>query len=384
MLSRTQVTRRIKESLKANSVTALLGPRQCGKTTVARMLASFDRASYFDLEDPTDLARLQNPMAALSSRTGLVVIDEIQRAPDLFPVLRVLADRRSRKSRFLILGSASPEMIRRSSETLAGRVGFVDMGGFGLDEVGAKFWKRLWLRGGFPRSYLAGSEHESSAWRENFVRTFLERDLPQLGIRVSAVMMRKFWTMLAHYHGQRWNGSEIGGSLGVAHTTVQHHLYLLTGALVIRQLPPWFENLGKRVVKSPKVYVRDSGLLHSLLRIGKREDLESHPKLGASWEGFVVEEILKRVGERDAYYWATHGGGELDLMILRSGKRFGFEIKFADAPTATASMRSALKDLRLERLWVVHPGRARYSPDKDIEVIGLADLEKILTGWKMG
>src|SRR3989338_1808927 len=332
MIQRIELFQKISRSLKQYPVTALLGPRQCGKTTLALSLKQ-RRFTYFDLENPVDLSRLQNPVGALKSLKGLVVIDEIQRLPKLFEILRVFSDRKPIPARFLILGSASPELIRHSSESLAGRIGFVDMGGFSIYEIKPPLWRRLWVRGGFPRSFLARSDRESGSWRENFIRTFLERDIPQLGIRIPAMTLRRFWTMIANYHGQVWNGSEIGASLGIAHTTSRQYLDILTGAFMTRQIAPWFENVGKRVVKSPKVYLRDLGLLHSLLQIKDFKDLEGHPKLGASWEGFVIEQILAKTGQRDVYFWATHAGAELDLLIIRKGKRWGIEIKHSDAPS---------------------------------------------------
>jgi len=370
-IERLELLKRVKAGLRQSPVTALLGPRQCGKTTLAREIAKSREGAYFDLESPRDLARLQNPQMALEGVRGLVVIDEIQRQPELIPLLRVLADRRPIQTRFLILGSASLDLIRHSSETLAGRIHFVEMSGFCLGEVGKDQQSRLWVRGGFPDSFLARTEKGSWDWRENFIRTFLERDIPQLGVTIPAATLRRFWTMLAHYHGQVWSGSEIGKSLGVAHNTAKRYLDLLTGAFVVRQLQPWFENVGKRVVKSPKTFIRDSGLLHSLLSLSSQEDLEAHPKLGASWEGFAIEQILDLCGERDAYFWSIHGGAELDLLLMRRGKRWGFEMKCSDAPTATKSMHVAMKDLKLSKLWVVHPGDANYPLDRDIECIGL-------------
>ena len=373
MLKRHDLLKSLRGGLKAAPVVALLGPRQCGKTTIARELAGGGRATYLDLEDPADLARLGEPMLALGPLKGLIVIDEVQRRPDLFPVLRVLADRRPLPARFLVLGSASPELLRQSSETLAGRVRFVEMGGFSLDEAGAQPWRRLWMRGGFPRSYLARSEAESLRWREDFIRTFLERDLPQLGVRVPAARMRRFWTMLAHYAGGIWNGSEIGRSLGDAHTTVRNHLDLLAAALVVRVLQPWHENLGKRQIKAPRVYVRDTGLLHALLGVPDMRSLEAHPKLGASWESFVIEQVLARAPAREAYYWRTQAGAELDLLLLSGGKRIGVEVKYSDAPAMTKSMNSALADLRLDRLFVVHAGTARFPLGKKVEALPLED-----------
>ena len=373
MLKRHDLLKSLRGGLKAAPVVALLGPRQCGKTTIARELAGGGRATYLDLENPADLARLGEPMLALGPLKGLIVIDEVQRRPGLFPVLRVLADRRPLPARFLVLGSASPELLRQSSETLAGRVRFVEMGGFSLDEAGAQHWRRLWTRGGFPRSYLARSEAESLRWREDFIRTFLERDLPQLGVRVPAARMRRFWTMLAHYAGGIWNGSEIGRSLGDAHTTVRNHLDLLAAALVVRVLQPWHENLGKRQIKAPRVYVRDTGLLHALLGVADMRSLESHPKLGASWESFVIEQVLARSPAREAYYWRTQAGAELDLLLLAGGKRIGVEVKYGDAPAMTKSMNSALADLRLDRLFVVHAGTARFPLSKKVEALPLED-----------
>lgn len=377
MIQRIELFQKISRSLKQYPVTALLGPRQCGKTTLALSLKQ-RRFTYFDLENPVDLSRLQNPVGALKSLKGLVVIDEIQRLPKLFEILRVFSDRKPIPARFLILGSASPELIRHSSESLAGRIGFVDMGGFSIYEIKPPLWRRLWVRGGFPRSFLARSDRESGSWRENFIRTFLERDIPQLGIRIPAMTLRRFWTMIAHYHGQVWNGSEIGASLGIAHTTSRQYLDILTGAFMTRQIAPWFENVGKRVVKSPKVYLRDLGLLHSLLQIKDFKDLEGHPKLGASWEGFVIEQILAKTGQRDVYFWATHAGAELDLLIIRKGKRWGIEIKHSDAPSLTKSMKTVMEDLKLHRLWVVYPGNTRYSLGKNIECVGLDSLDKLL------
>jgi len=376
LIQRTDFSDQIEAGLQRSPVTALLGPRQCGKTTLARQIAAARDGMFFDLENPVDEARLQNPQLVLEPLKGVVVLDEIQRRPDLLPLLRVLADRRPLPCRFLVLGSASPELIRGASESLAGRVQFVDLTGFTLAEVGAGRQDQLWLRGGFPDSFLADDDAASWAWRENFIRTFLERDIPQLGSQIPAATLRRFWTMLAHHHGQIWNGAEIGASLGVAPPTARRYLDLLVGAFVVRQLPPWFENAGKRVVKSPKVYVRDSGLLHALLNLPGRATLESHPKLGASWEGFALEQVLNWAGERNAYFWATHGGAELDLLVMRNGKRWGFEFKCQDAPKMTRSMHIALEDLKLERLWVIHPGPARYPLHERAECLGLRELEQ--------
>lgn len=373
MLKRTQLQGALRTALRRGPAVALLGPRQCGKTTLARQLAGQSKSSYFDLENPVDLARLSEPMTALAPLRGLVVIDEIQRRPDLFPVLRVLLDRKPVRARFLILGSASPQLLRQSSETLAGRLAIVEMAGFTLDEVESAKLDRLWLRGGFPRSFLARTEAASIAWREDFIGTFLERDLAQLGVQVPSGTMRRFWTMTAHDSGGIWNASAIGRSLGEAHTTVKRHLDTLSGALVVRVLEPWYANVGKRLVKSPKVYIRDSGLLHTLLGIGDSRQLQGHPVVGGSWEGFIIEQLLVRVPKAKAYYWRTQAGAELDLLLFLNGRRFGIEIKRADAPVITPSMVSALKDLELHRLLVVYPGSARYSLRSNVEAMSLAE-----------
>jgi len=364
----------IESRFRAYPVVLLLGPRQCGKTTLAREFARRHGAEYFDLESPADLARLAEPQTALTPLRGWVVIDEAQLKPELFPLLRVLADRRPRPARFLLLGSASPELAQNSSESLAGRVALLSMSGFSLEEAGGKALRSLWWRGGFPRSFLAASDAESRQWRADFIQTFLERDLPRLGVKVPAVALRRFWNMVTHYHGQIWNASEIGRSLGQAHTTVRHYLDILCGAYVMRQLPPWFENLGKRQVKSPKVYFRDSGLLHELLGLPGFAALESHPKLGASWEGFALEEILRVTGDREAYFWNTQAGAELDLLVFIDGRRHGFEFKYADSPAVTKSMHIARADLRLERVFVVHPGAQSFPLNDWAESISIHDL----------
>ena len=377
-IPRRELVERVRLALGRNPVTALIGPRQCGKTTLARQLAAQQPTEYFDLEAPSDLERLAHPMTALEPLKGLVVIDEVQRKPELFPVLRVLSDRRSRLARFLLLGSASPDLIRESSESLAGRVEFVDMAGFNLDETGADSLRTLWWRGGFPRSFLAESDAASRAWRENFIQTFLERDIRMFGVQVPPMTLRRLWQMLAHYHGQIWNASDVSRSLGEAHTTVKRHLDILTGALMVRQLPPWFENLGKRQVKSPKVYLRDSGVLHELLGVDSFARLEGHPKLGASWEGFVIEEVLRVTGDRQAYFWGTHSGHELDLLVFVNGRRLGVEVKYGDAVSMTPSMRVALADLELERLWVVHPGRQSYPLAPKAEAVSIGEVRERL------
>ncbi|MFN8548631.1 MAG: ATP-binding protein [Candidatus Eisenbacteria bacterium] len=361
--------------LRTTPVVAIIGPRQVGKTTLARQVASEARGTshYFDLEDPRDLRRLEHPMVALEGLRGLIVIDEVQRRPDLFPILRVLSDRPRRPSRFLILGSASPDLLRQTTESLAGRVAYHELRGLDLAEVGAARWKALWLRGGLPRSYLARALSDSIEWREQFVRTYLERDLPQLGIQVSADTLRRFWTMLAHYHGQTWNASELGRAFGVSDATVRRYLDILSSTLVVRQLSPWHENLSKRQVKAPKVYVSDSGLLHRLLGVDDAVDLERHPKVGASWEGFALEQVVAQLGARrsECYYWRTHTGAELDLLVVRGRRRYGFEFKRADAPTLTPSMRSAMDDLRLDSLDVIYPGVDVYTLAKKVRAVPL-------------
>lgn len=377
MVKRVELLRQVEYGLKHNPVTGILGPRQCGKTTLAKEIGQRVDASYFDLENPTDQARLANPQSALESLRGVVILDEIKRRPELTMLLRVLADRKPLPCRFILLGSASPNLVRQASDSLAGRIHFVDMSGFTLEEVGHEQRERLWLRGGFPLSFLADTDDDSCRWRASFVRTFLERDMPQLGVQIPAETLRRFWTMISHYHGQVWNASEIGASLGVSHHTARKYLDLLTGAYVVRQLQPWFENIGKRVVKSPKVYVRDSGLLHSLLGLPDYSALQGHPKLGASWEGFVIEQVLSWTGERNAYFWATHSRAELDLMVVAKGKRWGFEVRYQDAPTVTKSMRIAMQDLKLERLWVVYPGQTSYAVDEKIECVTLREMSRV-------
>ena len=382
---RRELMARTLSALQRSPVAALLGPRQCGKTTLARSIAGTRRTTFFDLENPVSLARLENPMTALEPLQGLVIIDEVQRKPDLFPVLRVLADRPRPRARFLVLGSASPELIRQGAETLAGRIAFVEMSGFTLEESGAANSTKWWNRGGLPRSFLARSEAQSFAWRQDFIRTFLERDIRGLGFNLPPAALRRLWLMLAHYHGQVWNASEIARSLGESHTTVKRHLDVLSGALVVRQLQPWFENLGKRQIKAPKIYVRDSGLLHALLDIAEPAALRAHPKVGASWEGCVVEELVRIAGERNAFYWATQSGAELDLLLFLRGRRIGVEVKYADAPRRTKSMAIAMQDLRLDHIYVVYPGVEGYALDDRTEVLGLpAAVEAISRETRTG
>jgi predicted AAA+ superfamily ATPase len=375
MIPRPNLVRRVKSALRRSPAVVLLGPRQCGKTTLARGIAAERRCEYFDLEDPRDLAQLESPMLALEPLRGLVVIDEVQRRPELFPVLRVLIDRPGARAKFLLLGSASPHVVRDVSESLAGRVALVDMSGFDVREIGAENYRRLWLRGGLPRSYLARSHAASRQWRDSFIRTFLERDIPQLGIAIPAATLRRFWMMVAHYHGQVWNAAEFARSLGQGEKPARRYLDLLSGAFVVRQLPPWFENISKRQVKSPKVYVRDSGLLHALLGLETQSDLLGHPKLGASWEGFALEQVLAVTGAEKAYCWATYSGAEIDLVVFRGARRVGFEFKCTDAPRMTRSIRAAMESLHLDRVYVVYPGEKSYAMAEKVEAVSLLDLQ---------
>lgn len=361
-------------ALSRNPVVVLTGPRQCGKSTLAQELLTEDSPNYFDLEDPASLARLDEPRTALAPLVGLVVIDEVQRLPELFPLLRVLADRRPRRARFLILGSASGQLLRQNSESLAGRAEWIRIGGFTLAELPSRSAPTLWRRGAFPRAHLARTEAESVAWRGEFIQALLERDLPQWGVRAPSVALQRFWTMLAHYHGQTWNAAEPARALGVNESTTRRYLDLLTDALMVRQLQPWHANLAKRQIRSPKIYVRDSGLLHSLLGIDSEKSLQSHPKVGASWEGFAVEQILALESHDEAAFWGTHQGAEVDLILRRGDRLFGVECKRMDAPRMTPSIRIALDDLGLERVAIVHPGDRRYPLDPRVEAVPLAAL----------
>jgi len=378
-VKREVLERRIAAARRQFPVTLLLGPRQCGKTSLARRIAADRGAAYFDLEDPETTLRPEAAKAVLKDLRGLVVIDEVQRQPELFPLLRVLADRRPLSAHFLLLGSASPEIIKGTSESLAGRVAHVDMAGFSLAETGAPNWRRLWTRGGFPAAYLAGSSEQSHVWRLQLIQSFLERDIPQLGIRIPAVALRRFWTMLAHYHAQPWNAADLARSMSVKEDTARHYLDILCGAFMLRQLPPWFENTGKRVLKAPKVYFRDTGLLHSLLGLRSPEQVLAHPRFGFSWEGFALEQVIQAAEtEQDAYYYRTHAGAELDLLLLRSGKRYGFEFKFEDAPRMTRSMHVAIEDLRLEHLWVVFNGERALPLGEKTSTLPLADVASVV------
>lgn len=374
MLPRTALFQRIEKALKRSRVVALIGPRQCGKTTLAREFLSPKSKNYFDLENPFSLARLDQPMVGLEDLRGLIVIDEIQRRPDLFPVLRVLCDRKPLSARFLILGSASPELLRQSSESLAGRLTLVSMGGFSLEEAGFASQSQHWQRGGFPLSFLASSDEDSFAWRKDFVTTFLERDVPQFGFNIPATSLFRFWSMLAHYHGQVWNNSEAARSLDISQGTARRYVDLLQDLLMVRQLQPWHANLGKRQVKSPKIYFRDTGLLHCLLGIRTEDELAVHPRNGASWEGYVIEETLKAVKPEQEYFWATHSGAELDLLLIKDGRYIGVECKRVDTPRLTPSMSIALRDLKLARLIVLYPGLHSYSLAKNVQAVPLTSM----------
>ncbi|MFZ4478589.1 MAG: ATP-binding protein [Rhodoferax sp.] len=356
-------------------VVALIGPRQAGKTTLARQLAEGESAHFFDLEDPRDAARLAAPMLTLEPLTGLVVLDEIQTQPQLFAALRVLADRVDKPARFLLLGSASPELAQHSAESLAGRVAYHELTGFNLAEVGPDKLRQLWLQGGFPRAYI-DDPVSSAHWRHAFARTYLERDIPALGLRLPPATLRRFWGMLAHYHGQTWNGAELARAFGVSEKTVRHYLDILSATFMVRVLAPWHENLGKREVKAPKIYLTDSGLLHTLLGLDTEADLMGHPKVGASWEGFALQQVVAALGAsaRDCHYWKLHTGAELDLLVQHKGLRRGFEFKLTDSPRTTASMHSALKDLKLASIHVVHAGTHSYPMADRIHALALADL----------
>lgn len=377
MLQRIGLLRQIHKALKRSPIVALLGPRQTGKTTLARQIVPPDSENYFDLEDPMGLARLNQPKSALEVLTKTIVIDEIQRKIDLFPILRVLCDRRPLKARFLILGSASPELLHHSSETLAGRIETIPISGFSLQEVGYNKLDKHWLRGGFPISYLARTDTDSIVWRKNFVQTILERDLPMLGVQFPAPMLFRFWSMLSHYHGQTWNGADIARSLDVSEPTVKRYAEFLEGLYLIRQLKPWHSNLGKRLVKSPKMFIRDSGLLHFFLGVPDRRHLLLHPKMGASWEGYVLEEVLKTIPHEDAFFWATHNRAEIDLVLLQGGRLIGFECKHTDSPKITSSIRHAIADLRLEKVFIISRREKTVSLEKKIIVVPIHLIQEI-------
>jgi len=383
-IKRTNEISLLNSRFRNNSVVAILGPRQCGKTTLARQFAgqSSKEVTFFDLENPLDLQRLDEPLLALEKLDGYVVLDEIQRVPDLFSVLRVLADRPDKRTKFLILGSASRDLIRQSSESLAGRISYHEMSGFSLDLVGVEKQERLWIRGAFPRSFLAASEALSYQWRQDFVKTFLERDIPQLGFNIPARSLGRFWQMLAHYHGQIFNASEIGKSLGVSDHTAQRYLDLLSGTFMIRQVRPWHYNTKKRIIKRAKIYFRDTGILHALFSLSNKKDVFSHPKLGASWEGFAMEETVKalRLQEHETFFWDVHAAAEIDLVFQRNGQLYGVEVKYAQAPSLTSSMRLALNELALKHLWVIYPGQEIYDLGKNVTVLPLKDLGRMVAG----
>lgn len=374
MIKRTKYKKHIEEALERSRAVALLGPRQCGKTTLAREIVDKDSPNYFDLEDPSSLIGLADPKTTLSSLKGIIVIDEVQRRPDLFPILRVLLDRTPLPAKFLILGSASPDLLRQSSESLAGRLEMIEMDGFSLLEIGQKESSRLWLRGGFPLSFLAKNDADSFAWRKSFIQAFLERDLRQQGIDIPAVSLHRFWAMLANSHGQIWNAAPFAASLGISEPTVRRYLDILTGVFMVRQIQPWYANIKKRQVKAPKVYIRDTGVLNSLLGLKTEAEVLRHPTCGSSWEGYVIEEVIHSVEPDDVYFWATHNGAEIDLVFLKGGRMYGIEIKRADAPTMTPSMRIALEDLKLERIAVIYPGEKRYSLHEKIAVVPVDDI----------
>jgi predicted AAA+ superfamily ATPase len=382
MIPRNGHLAELERLLKSFPVIAIVGARQIGKTTLARMLSTRRKGPvrYFDLEDPRDLNQLSDPMLALAGIRGLIVLDEIHRRPELFPVLRVLADRRPLRSRFLVLGSASPELLRQGSESLAGRIAYYSLPGLGLEEVGYEKLDRLWLRGRFPRAFIAKTLLASNEWIANFIRTFLERDIPSFGLSLPSETLFRFWSMLAHYHGQLWNGSEFARSFGVSDPTVRRYLDLLTSMFVVRQLQPWFENIGKRQVKSPKVYIADTGLLHNLLDIDSQKKLERHPKVGASWEGFMLENVIQQLGVRQdqCFFWRTHTGAELDLFIHTGRKRWGFEFKRTTTPKLTRSMHSAWENLKLTRLDVVHAGKDTFPLSEKIRAVAASRLLKDL------
>lgn len=380
-IKRTDEIDLLNARFRSNPIVAILGPRQCGKTTLARQFADQwpKDITFFDLENPRDLRQLEEPLLALENQEGLIVLDEIQRTPDLFPVLRVLADRPNKKTKFLILGSASRDLMRQSSESLAGRISYLEIGGFSLDLVGTAKKEKLWIRGAFPRSFLASSEAASYQWRQDFIATFLERDIPQLGFNIPSKSLGRFWQMLAHYHGQIFNASEIGKSLAVSDHTAQRYLDLLSATFMVRQLRPWNYNTKKRIIKRPKIYFRDTGILHALFDLPEKKDVLSHPKLGASWEGFALEETIKaiRLKENEIFFWGVHAAAEIDLVFQKNGRLYGIEVKYTQAPGFTSSMRMASEELALKHLWVIYPGSETYALNKNMTVIPLTKLSSI-------
>lgn len=377
LIIRKEDLKKIKELIGVFPVTAILGPRQCGKTSIAKEI-KYDH--YFDLENPRDIIKFENPQLTLEDLGGLIVIDEIQRVPEIFPLIRCLVDN-NKDQKFLILGSASRDLIKQSSESLAGRIGYFYLAGFGINDIGSDNLNRLWISGGFPRAYTAASFDESFLWLENYVTTFLERDIPRLGISIPSNTLRRFWMMISHYHGQVLNYSELGRSFGISDVTVRKYLEILEGTFMIRLLQPWYQNIGKRLVKRPKIYLRDSGIFHSLMSVKNMDQLISHNKLGCSWEGFAMECISKSIGKRfeEFYFWSTHSGAEIDLFWQDKGKNWGIEFKYADAPKKTKSMGSAINDVNLEHLWVIYPGKDQYKLSTKITVI---PLKSITGSWK--
>lgn len=372
MIKRESFIKRIKEQFEVHRIVAILGPRQCGKTSIAKEICGPDieRSHYFDLENRTDLERLANPQLVLGQLTGLIVIDEIQRYPDLFPILRVLHDMDDSR-RFLILGSASRELIQQLSESLAGRIGYIELTPFNTSETNDT--QKLWIRGGFPNSFMAANEQGSFSWRTEYVRTFLEQDIPNLGFKIPAPHLMRFWLMLAHYHGQIFNAHELGQSLDLSGNTVRHYLDILSGTFMVRILAPWYENIKKRQVKSPKIYFRDSGIFHALLDIKDLNGLLIQPKMGASWEGFALEQIIQAANTPHCYFWSVHSQAELDLLIIKDGKRFGFEFKYTDKPQITKSIRTAISSLNLDQTIIVYPGDISFPLEEKISALTLTD-----------
>ncbi len=385
IIHRDAVIQRVTRNFRVHPAVAILGPRQCGKTTLAKLFTlSEAQVVFFDMERHLDRRLMGNAESLLLEQTGTVVIDEVQRVPEIFETLRVVIDHPDCESRFLLLGSVSPNLVKGVSESLAGRVGMVHLSGFSMDEVRQVNWKKLWYRGGFPRSLLAQSDDDSLVWRETFIDTFLERDVQQFGSSIPPDTLRRFWTMLAHYHGQIWNGAEFARAIGQSESAARRILDILSSAFMVRVLYPWHENLKKRQVKSPKVYVRDSGLLHSLLELDAARILLSHPKVGASFEGFVIEHIINHLQSRNIYFWATHGGAELDLLVSISGKRYGFEVKYSDSVGTSRSMRTAIADLNLEHLWIIHPGSESHRLDHTISTLSVTRIYELIAQLKSG
>ncbi len=378
-LKRAHLKETVLKTLNHYPVTMIVGPRQCGKTTIAREICKQLEGVYYDLEDPTTALQPEIAKLVLESHTGLIVIDECQEQPDLLKLIRVLADREPLPARFLILGSASLELVKQGSETLAGRVGYIMMNGFDLTEIGKASYQQLWQRGQFPDSFLANSDHMSYQWRQDFITTFLERDIPKLGINLPSPSLRRFWAMLSHYHGQLLNISELSRSLGVKETTTRHYLDILTGCFMVRQLQPWYENIGKRLIKSPKIYIKDTGLLHTLLTVETRDQLLSHPKVGASFEGFIIEQVIQCTeSQQNSYFYRTHGGAELDLLIMKGGKKYGVECKLADTPSTSKSIHQSLQDLNLDHLFIIYPGERRYPLGQKITAVPIAQIASLI------